>query len=139
MDNHSIHNFLNDLEEESRDDFGFLESTGAKFFTTGELMELRGRSRERIHFYRQWHRANIILGASSPAWIILGFIFGILGLQGAAKLSLLLFPICVLLFVGGALYLKRQFRSIGYQEHIARLIETELMERQNNEMTRKKS
>lgn len=137
MDNRSMDRFLEGLEKSAENDFELLESTGAEFFGTAELLEMRGRCREQRRLFNKIHKVVLLIGAGSPAWIVLGFVFGTLGFQKVAVLSLMAFPISFLLFIGGAIFLKKHFRSRGYLDHVSHMIEWELS-RRRDELKRKR-
>jgi hypothetical protein len=132
MSNQSIDKILDSIEKEASQGFDFLLSTGPEFFSTAELLEMRGRWKEKRELFRRLHAANIVLGASSPAWIVLGFIFGALGWQTPALLSLLCFPVLFLLFLGGAFFIRNHFKGRGYLDHVGQLIEGELARRRDD-------
>ena len=132
-----IDRLLEGLEKSAENDFDLLESAGAEYFSTIELLEMRGRCREQRRIYTKIHKAVLLVGAGAPSWIVFGFVFGILGFQVAATFSLLLFPISFFLFLVGGLFLRSQFRSRGYLEHISHLIEWELS-RRRDELERKR-
>jgi hypothetical protein len=131
MDNQSIQEFLDNLEKEPDKGLDFLISTGPEFFSTSELMEFRGSIREKYLLHGRLHRANLIIGASAPSWLVLGALCGVLGAIQLATLLLLLFPIAFLLFLGGLVFLRRHFHSRGYLSHAGNLVEQELARRMN--------
>ncbi|MEM1218663.1 MAG: hypothetical protein AAGH79_07115 [Bacteroidota bacterium] len=131
MDNRAINNLLSKLEKESNNEFGLLESTGPDFFSTPSLLELRGQWKERMRLFQVLHRLTISIGASSPAWLVLGAIFGILGLQLPATICLLMFPISFLIFLISTFAIRSYFRGKGHLEMMGRMIENELIRRQD--------
>lgn len=137
MDNRSIDKVLDEIERKAGMEFEFLLSTGAEFYSTAELLELRGRCKEQQLIFAQLHRVNLLLGASSPVWVAVGFVCGMLGWQTAATISLFLFPFMFLLFVGGSLFLHVRFKGKAYLHEVGRIIECELAWRQD-ELARKK-
>ncbi|MBR9922118.1 MAG: hypothetical protein GYB31_14865 [Bacteroidetes bacterium] len=138
MDNRMLNRYLEGLEKSAENDFNLLESAGAEYFSTAELLEMRGRCREKRRLFAKLHKVVLLTGAGSPVWIVGGFVCATLGLEFAAMFSLLLFPISFLLFVAGGLFLRNHFRSKGYMEHISHLIEWELS-RRRDEFERKRS
>lgn len=131
MDNRAINNLLSKLEKESNNEFGLLESTGPDYFSTSSLLELRGQWKERMRLFQVFHRLTILVGASSPAWIVLGAILGLLGLQLAATISLLMFPISFILFLASTFAIRAYFKGKGHLEMMGRMIENELIRRQD--------
>jgi len=126
MNDPQLDKLLSGIEAKSKDDFAMLEECGAEYFSTADLLEMRGRWKEQTRIFTKLHKANIILGASAPAWLVLAAIFGICGLSKAATFAILLFPIVLFIFIVGTFFLRLQFRSKGYLEFIGREIDYEL-------------
>jgi hypothetical protein len=136
MSDRSIEKMLESIEKSVEKDFELLMTTGPEYFSTGELLEMRGRWKEQYSLFVQLHKLNLILGAGSPAWILLGFIFGALGWQLAATISLLLFPVTFIAFVTGTFLIRYRFKGKGYLDQIGRFINYELA-RRRDEMARR--
>lgn len=136
MKHQNIDDYLKKLETEASNEFELLDATGPEFFSTSELLELRGRWKERMAFFTVAHRGSILLGASSPAWILLGFAFGAMGLQTPATLCLLFFPVFFISFVAASVAIKLYFGSRGQLEYFGRIIDIELNRRQNEQRKR---
>jgi hypothetical protein len=136
MKHQHIDDYLKKLETEATDEFELLDSTGPEYFSTPELLELRGRWKERWAFFSVLHRGSILLGASSPIWILLGFAFGAMGLQTPAAISLLFFPVTFLSFIAVSIALKLHFGSRGQLEYLGRIIDIELSRRQSEQRKR---
>jgi len=132
MNDPQLHKVLSNLESKAQDDFAMLEECGAEYFSTADLWELRGRWKEQTRMFKKLHKANIILGASAPVWLVLAAFFGIFGMVTAATFTVLIFPIVFFLFIVVAFFLRSQYRSTGYLEFIGLEIEQELKKRKSD-------
>ena len=126
MNDPQLNKLLSGIEAKSKDDFAMLEECGAEFFSTADLLELRGRWKEQTRMFIKLHKANIILGASAPSWLVLAAVFGINGFVKAATTAIFVFPLVLFVFLIGAFFLRAQYRSKGYLEFIGREIDYEL-------------
>jgi hypothetical protein len=129
MYDHKINTFLKQLEEQSEDDFDLLASVGSDYFSTADLLLLKGKWEERQQTFERLYKALLHVGASSPVWLLLGLGFSFLGIPVAATSLLMLAPIAFLAFIAGAFYLKRTYNSRGYLEYIGMIIDEELEKR----------
>jgi hypothetical protein len=126
MNDPQLDKLLSGIEAKSKDDFAMLEECGAEYFSTTDLLEMRGRWKEQTRIFTKLHKANIILGASAPAWLVLAAICGISGFEKTATSAIFMFPIVLLIFILGAFFLHSQFQGKTYLEFIGREIEYEL-------------
>ncbi|MCB9283751.1 MAG: hypothetical protein H6563_06710 [Lewinellaceae bacterium] len=129
MENTHLKKILENIEREAEQDFSLLLSTGPTFFSTSQLLELRGRVLEREALFHRLHGAILWVGALSPCWIALGFIVGSLGWITLAAFVLGLFPLSFLLFLTGAFLLRSWLGTKGDLEHLRLLVEMELSRR----------
>jgi len=137
MKHRPIHKILESFEKEAADEFKLLDSTGAEFFSTHTLLELHGRCRERLALYQVIHKVSIVVGASSPIWLMVGCIFGALGWYFLATLALLCFPISLLLF--GGLMLLLHFFYGGKDQLERKMTEVRLeLQRRREEVARRR-
>ena len=132
MNDPQLNKLLSGIEAKSKDDFTMLEECGAEYFSTADLLEMRGRWKEQTRIFTKLHKANIILGASAPIWLVLGAIFGICGQVKGATTCIFMFPIVFFVFILGAFFLKRQFKGKGHLEFIGREINYELGRRKTD-------
>ncbi len=129
MNDPQLDKLLSGIEAKSRDDFAMLEDCGAEYFSTSDLLELRGRWKEQTRLFIKLQKANIILGASAPAWLVLAALFGINGFVKSATLAIFMFPIILFIFLIASFFIRSQFRSKAYLEFIGKEIEYELGQR----------
>ncbi|MBK8491142.1 MAG: hypothetical protein IPL49_09710 [Saprospirales bacterium] len=117
------------MEREAEEDFSLLLSTGPVFFSTAQLLEMYGRVLEREVLFHRLRRAIVWAGALSPSWILVGFIFGLMGWIPLASVAFVLFPVSLLFFLGGAFLLQSWLGTRGSLEHMRLLLEMELSRR----------
>lgn len=139
MKRRSIHKLLENFEKEAADEFKLLDATGPEFFSTHTLIELHGRCRERLALYQVIHKVGIIVGASSPIWLMVGCVFGALGWYFLATLSLLFFPLSLLLFGGLMLLLHLFYGGKDQLEAKKAQVRLELQRRQEEVARRRHS
>ena len=132
MNDPQLDKLLSGIEAKSKDDFAMLEECGAEYFSTADLLELRGRWKEQTRIFTKLHKANIILGASAPGWLVLAAICGINGLVKTATSAIFMFPIVFFVFILVAFFLRTQFRGKTYLEFIGREIDYELGRRKTD-------
>ena len=120
---------LQDIENQAGKEFEYLLAVGAKYFSTDELLELRGVWKARYRLFCKFQKIVILLGASSPGWILVGFTLSLLGFQGLAFYATMLFPITFVLSIAGAFWLKSEFESKGFLEHVGTMINSEIKHR----------
>lgn len=134
MDNSSLYKALDSIEKEAGQDFNLLLSTGPAFFSTAELLEMRGRLLERQSLSSRLQKLNLWLAAIAPSWLVAGFIFAALGWITIALAAFLLFPLTLAISLAGIFLLRNWFGTKGNQEHIGLLIEMELSRRQKKSL-----
>lgn len=125
----SIQEILNQIETGARNEFDQLADIGAEFYSTADLLRLRGKWEEANVTFQQLHKVLLYLGFSSPLWILLSLPIGLFGLERLAYFTLAFFPITFILFTVGSYLLKRRYNSRGYLEFIGSIINDELRKR----------
>jgi hypothetical protein len=134
MDDSSLYKALESIEKEAGQDFNLLLSTGPAYFSTAELLEMRGRLMERQQLFSRFQQSNLWLAALAPSWLVAGFLFGVLGWITPALAAFLLFPLTLAVFLAGLILMRKWFGSKGNLEHIGLLIEMELSRRQKKSL-----
>lgn len=134
MDNSSLYKALESIEKEAGQDFNLLLSTGPAYFSTAELLEMRGRLMERQQLFYRFQKSNLWLAALAPCWLVVGFIFGVFGWITPALAAFLLFPLTLAMFLAGLILARSWFGAKGNMEHIGLLIEMELSRRQKKSL-----
>lgn len=134
MDDSSLYKALESIEKEAGQDFNLLLSTGPAYFSTAELLEMRGRLMERQQLFSRFQKSNLWLAALAPSWLVVGFTFGVFGWLTLALAAFLLFPLTLAVFLAGLLFMRSWFGAKGNLEHIGLLIEMELSRRQKKSL-----
>lgn len=138
MNNPQLHKLLSDIEVKSSDDFAMLEDCGAEYFSTPDLLEMRGKWKEQMRMFKILHRANIYIGSTSPLWLVVAGVCGVLGLGRGVLFSLTLFPLTLFIFLGISIFLRQTYRSKGWLDFVGREINSELNRRQSEEKKKRK-
>lgn len=122
-------NSLDRLEREANDDFHLLDELGPEAFAVEHLIELRDRMHWRMAQFDRFRRLNLLIGATSAGWMLLGGGAVWAGWILVARIAFAVMGISLLGFVGGAWLLKFKFESRGELEHTLFTIEDELRRR----------
>jgi hypothetical protein len=138
MDNAALNKALENIEREAEQDFNLLLATGPAFFSTAQLLELRGKLSERLVFFRRMHRLTLWVGATAPSWIPLGFLFGLLGWIPLAMIMFLFFPVHFTIFLGCVFLQKAWLGPGGELEQVALMVDMELARRSEDVHSRRK-
>ena len=128
-----LHQQIEQIEQSTSNELEYFTSVGPKYFTTAELLELCGSVKTRLKLFNKLHKVVILIGASSPAWLVVGFLSSLMGLQGLAAYFTALFPISFTLCLVGAFWMKKEFNSKGYLEYVARELRNELLARRKQQ------
>jgi len=120
---------LHELENQADDELALLESTGTEFYSTGQLLRLRGQWEVKNHLFRLFQKWLIRLMAFSPVWVLGWLIFSVIGWRYLATLSLMLFPVTFAVVLGGLLFFRRFFRGKGHLDQVGSMIYDELQKR----------
>jgi hypothetical protein len=124
-----IDGILNYLEKEADDELAYLEATGAEYFTSAQLLRLRGQWEIKNQLFREFQKVLLWLVAVSPVWLGGWFLFRTLQLTYLALLSLALFPLSFVLFFAGLIFMFRFFRGKGHLDRVGEMIDAELQSR----------
>jgi hypothetical protein len=126
-----VEQFLKSLEEEAVDEFDQLASVGGKYFSTADLLVLKGKWEERFKLFNRLHKLLMYVGGGSAVFLILAFLAALFQLHLLASTFLILSPLSFIGFIWGSFYLKKEFNSRGYLEYIGMSIDQELAKRKN--------
>ena len=124
---------LSHLEDGAEDELALLESTGPAFYSTGDLLRLRGQWEIKNQLFRTYNRLLLGTVAISPIWIGLYFLADLLGWRYLSLLFLALFPLSFVIFFAGLLFMRRYFRGKGHLDNVGEMIVTELRRRIRHE------
>ncbi len=120
---------LSYLEKKSSDELSLLESVGTEYFSTAELIRLKGQWEIKNKLFIQFQKYLIRIVAFSPVWLVGWFIFHLLHLPALAMFSLMLFPLSFMLFFSGLLFMRHFFPGKGHLDYIGDMINLELHRR----------
>lgn len=120
---------LDRLERESNDDFRLLAELGPADFGVEHLVELRDRVQWRLARFDRWRRFNLLVGATSAGWLLLGGFSAWAGEGLLARLAFAVMGLSLIGFLAGVWFLKIKFESRGELEYTLRTIEDELHRR----------
>lgn len=124
-----IDRLISHLEGNAADELAQLESVGASYYTTEQLLRLRGQWEVKNALFHTFQRLIIRIAASTPIWISVGFILYFLKWAYAAFLMMALVPLSFLLFFGGLLFMRAFFKGKGHIDRVGEMISEELNRR----------
>lgn len=117
------------LEREANDDFLLLAELGPEYFGAEHLLELREQMHLRMAQFDRWRKLNMLVGATSAGWMVLGGIAVVLGWPILGRLAFSVMGLSLLGFMAGVWLLKWKYESRGELEYTLRSIEDELRRR----------
>jgi hypothetical protein len=120
---------LSSLERDAADELSLLEETGAEFFTTEQLLRLRGQWEVRNQLFSFFQNLVLRIVSTAPFWLVLWGLFQWLEWSWLALAMLAMFPVSFLLFFAGLLFMHRFFRGKGHLDRVGELIAGELQKR----------
>ena len=126
---HNIDGIIQHLEANASDELAHLESVGAEFFTTEQLLRLRGQWEIKNELFKIFQKLVIRIVAISPLWIAIYYLFTALKWKFLALLSLSLFPLSFVVFFAGLVFLYTYFRGKGHLDRVGEMIAEELSKR----------
>ncbi len=130
MDVQNIDRLLNTIEENAEDELSFLLSTGPAYFSTAQLLRLKGQWEAKNAIFHKTYTACLRIGASAPVWPLLWMLCKNIGLPflGLVFLFLFLFSLCF--FLGGMLLMRYLFHGNGHLDMVGAIINEELQKRE---------
>ncbi|MCO6493197.1 MAG: hypothetical protein J5I98_32555 [Phaeodactylibacter sp.] len=131
---HNIDGILKHLEDNASDELAHLESVGPEFFTTEQLLRLRGQWEVKNYLFKAFLKLVIRIVAISPVWICGYYLLAFLGLRYLALLSLSLFPLSFVVFFAGLVFIYSYFRGKGHLDRVGEMIAGELGKRKRGRM-----
>ncbi|MCB0580552.1 MAG: hypothetical protein KDD10_14730 [Phaeodactylibacter sp.] len=125
----NIDGILRHLEDNASDELSHLESVGAEFFTTEQLLRLRGQWEVKNYLFKAFLKLVVRIVAISPVWIGGYYLFAFFNLRYLALLSLALFPLSFVVFFGGLVFIYSYFGGKGHLDRVGEMIAGELNRR----------
>jgi len=120
---------LKHLEKTASDELAYLESVGAEYFSTTQLIRLKGQWEVKNQLFWQFQRFLLRCAASAPVWMMLWFAFDLLHWKWMSLICLALCPLVFILFFAGLLFMRKYFKSKGHLETVGEMIDNELLKR----------
>lgn len=106
-----------------------LEALGAEIFSTAQLIELRGRFRERLENFDFFQQNVLKIAIWSPAFLLVGGGLFWLKVYRLGMFLLVAFPIVLAVCLVGVFLIYQNFGRRGRMEHWLELVEDELKKR----------
>jgi hypothetical protein len=128
----NLEKLLMNMETKAEDELSFLLSTGPEYFTTAQLIRLKGQWEVKNRLFHQLHRIILRIGALAPAWLLLWLICSGLKIPYLGLLFLFFFPFSLLTFLGGMVLLRYLFSGKGHLDLVGKLIQEELGKRRRS-------
>lgn len=126
-----IESIIKHLEGNAADELSYLESVGVEYFTTEQLLRLRGQWEVKNHLFYYFQRLLIRIVAYSPVWIAGWFLLEWIKWHYLALLSLALFPLSFVVFFAGLAFMHTFFKGKGHLSRVGEMIGEELERRRN--------
>ncbi|MBK7871198.1 MAG: hypothetical protein IPJ74_11220 [Saprospiraceae bacterium] len=117
------------LEKTTSDELSYLESVGTKYFTTADLIRLKGQWEIRNQLSTQLQGLLVRIALFSPVWLVAWFLFSKVNLDFLALLSLVFFPFSLIVCFWGLHLVKRNFKGNGHLAFVGDMIDLELHRR----------
>lgn len=131
MPDRSIKGILELFERQAEDELNLLSDTGPEFFSTPELIRLRGQWEVKSAFFYFFQKLLLQIVAASPVWIGLALVTFWFKWTGLALLFALLFPLSFLVYFVGLWWMHKVFRGRGHLDEVGSTIVKELEKRRN--------
>ena len=117
------------MEEKAEDELSFLLSTGVEYFSTAQLMRLKGQWEIKNYYFHKLYKIWGRIGATAPVGLCIWLAFDLLGLPTLGLFFLFFFPFSLLVFFVGMVLMRRLFPGKGHLDMIGEMINNELMNR----------
>ena len=127
----NIDGIIKHLEDNASDELAYLESVGAEFFTTEQLLRLRGQWEVKNYLFKVFQQLVVRIVAISPVWIGGYYLLAFLKLKYLALLSLALFPLSFVVFFAGLAFIYSYFKGKGHLDRVGEMIAEELNRRKD--------
>ena len=127
----NIDGIIKHLEDNASDELAHLESVGPEFFTTEQLLRLRGQWEVKNYLFKVFQQLVVRIVAISPVWVGGYYLFASLKLKYLALLSLALFPLSFVVFFAGLAFIYSYFKGKGHLDRVGEMIAEELNRRKD--------
>ncbi|MDX1942590.1 MAG: hypothetical protein SFU99_18640 [Saprospiraceae bacterium] len=117
------------LEKATSDELSYMESVGTKYFTTADLIRLKGQWEIKNQLFTRLQGLLVRIALFSPIWLLSWFLFSRLGIDFLALLSLVFFPFSLVVCFWGLHMVNRIFKNKGHLAFVGDMIDLELHRR----------
>ena len=133
MPDRSIKGILDLFEKQAEDELNLLSDTGPEFFSTAELIRLRGQWEVKSALFYFFQKVLLQIVVISPIWMVLAMLGFWLKWSVLASIFVLLFPISFLVYFVGLWWMQKVFRGRGHLDEVGRKIALELAARRRQQ------
>jgi hypothetical protein len=133
MAEHNLNKTLTDMESNAEDELSFLFSTGAEYFTTAQLIRLKGQWEVKNYYFHRLHKTWIRMAALAPVWLCVWLLFDLVGLPVLGLIFLFFFPFSLVSFFVGMFLMRWLFPGKGHLDMVGDMIQEELIKRKAKE------
>lgn len=117
------------MESKAEDELSFLFSTGARYFTTAQLIRLKGQWEVKNYYFHRLHKAWMRMAALAPLWLCIWLVFDLVGLPIIGLVFLFFFPFSLVSFFVGIFLMRWLFPGKGHLDMVGEMIHEELNKR----------
>ncbi|MEL7121741.1 MAG: hypothetical protein AAFO07_19990 [Bacteroidota bacterium] len=125
-----IDELLRHFEQGATDELHLLESTGAEFYSTHQLLRLYGQWEIKNQLFKRFQKLLMQIAAFSPVWIVLFLLLDLIGWKFISLLMLSFFPISFVLFFVGLVFMRKFFKGKGHLNKVGEMIVEAIKSRQ---------
>lgn len=136
MEEHNLNKTLAEIESRAKDELSFLLATGAAYFTTVQLIRLKGQWEIKNQYFHRLHKAWIRMAALAPIWLCVWLLLDLLGLPVLGLIFLFFFPFSLVSFFVGMFLMRWLFPGKGHLDMVGEMIQEELDKRREKEKRR---
>ena len=133
MQHSDLNHLLKHLEQGAADELSELESLGAAYYPTGQLLRLHGQWEVKHTLFVKFQRFFIRTIAISPVWLVFWILCIKLGVPRIGLIFLSFFPFSFVLFFFGLYFMHTFFKGKGHLERVGEMISQELQKRQKKQ------
>lgn len=133
MEEHNLNKTLTEMESKAEDELSFLLSTGAEYFTTAQLIRLKGQWEVKNYYFHRLHKAWIRMAALAPAWLCVWLVLDLMGLPVLGLFFLFFFPFSLVSFFVGMFLMRWLFPGKGHLDMVGEMIQQEIIRRKEKQ------
>jgi hypothetical protein len=120
---------FSELETWADDDLQVLQEFGAAYYSTAQLMDIRGQLRERINWLDRRHRTLLSIVVSAIGWAAFGYVAYFFQMNMLTNISFALFLVSVLVYCCCIYFLRIRNSTRTDLHQLVETVEDELKKR----------